>query len=230
MIIDLHVHTVRGSHCSVLSPSDLVKYASGLGLDGVCITEHNTMWDIGEMKELACEHGFRLFQGIEVNTDMGHVLAFGLPGYISGISKAETLRRVVDEHGGAMVLAHPFRSDISSYYSFSYYRTNPSLTLEEACDRPIFQLVDAMEVANGGATKDEFDFTLEACRRMGIRGTGGSDAHSAYGVGCCFTMFEGDICSEEDLIRELKAGRVRAVDRRKQMSKLLEEVERNSTI
>lgn len=230
MIIDLHVHTITGSQCSVLSPSDLVKYGSGLKVDGICITDHNTVWDIDSLKKVALENGFRLFRGIEVNTDMGHVLAFGLPGYISGISKAETLRRVLDEHGGAMVIAHPFRGDISAYYSFSSYNTTPTLTLEEASRRPIFQLVDAMEVANGGATQDELNFSLRASERMGIKGTGGSDAHSAYGVGCCVTRFEKEIFTEENLVRELKAGRFSAVDRRERMPQLLEELEQKFTL
>ncbi len=225
MIVDLHVHTANGSHCSVLSLSDLIKYGSGLKVEGVCITDHNTMWDISSLREKALENGFRLFQGMEVNTDLGHILVFGLPRYISGISKAETLRRVVDEHGGAMIIAHPFREDISSYYSFSYYNSAPDLTVDDVLSRPIFGLVDAMEVANGGSTKDEFDFTRRASERLGVNGTGGSDAHSPYGVGSCFTQFENEIYTEEDLVREIKKGRFKAVDRRDQMPQLIEEIE-----
>ena len=226
MLIDLHVHTINGSHCSVLDPSVLLKYARGVKVDGVCITEHNTTWDLSGLKEAALEQGLRLFQGIEVNTDMGHVLAFGLPCYISGISKAETLRRVLDEHGGAMIIAHPFRGDISSFYGYSYYNTTPVLDMEEICSRPIFDLVDAMEVANGGATRDELNFSERACEKLKISGTGGSDAHSAYGVGCCVTEFHEEVNSEKDLISELKAGRFKALDRHKQMPELLDDMER----
>ncbi len=227
MIIDLHVHTANGSHCSVLSPTDLVKYGSGLKVDGICITDHNTMWNIDSLRlrEVAIENGFHLFQGMEVNTDMGHVLVFGLPGYVSGISKAETLRRVVDEHDGAMIIAHPFREDISSYYSFSYYNSSPKLTVDDVLNRPIFKLAHAMETANGGSTRDEQDFTVKASEKLGVNGTGGSDAHSPYGVGSCYTEFEGDIETEEDLVREIKAGRFKAVDRRDKMSQLLEELD-----
>lgn len=227
MIIDLHVHTINGSHCSVLNPSDLVRYACGLKLDGICITEHNTTWDISRLRETAEEQGLRLFQGIEVNTDEGHVLAFGLPGYISGISSAETLRRVLDEHGGAMIIAHPFREDISTYYSFSSYQTPRTMDMEEVSRRPIFQLVDAMEVANGGATQKEMDFSIKASEAMGVRGTGGSDAHSPYGVGCCATLFEREISNVEGLVEELKSGHFRAIDRRNKMSHLLEDMEQN---
>ena len=230
MIIDLHVHTINGSHCSVLSPSDLVKYASGLKVDGICITDHNTMWDIKPLKKVALDNGFRLFHGMEVNTDMGHILVFGLPGYVSGISKAETLRRVLDEEGGAMVIAHPFREDISSYYSFSYYNATPKLSVEDILSRPIFGLVDALEVANGGSTRDELDFSIKACEKLGIRGTGGSDAHSPYGVGCCITIFENEIYTEEDLVREIRAGGFKAVDRRHEMPQLIEELERKFSL
>jgi len=40
VIVDLHTHTRFGSNCSYLDPGELVWRAKEVGIDGVCITEH----------------------------------------------------------------------------------------------------------------------------------------------------------------------------------------------
>lgn len=199
MILDLHVHTTRGGFDSSLSPEALVQEVRRLGLDGVCLTEHNSGWDGWQLASLA--QGLALLRGMEVETDLGHIVAFGLDGYVSGIHRARELRRVVDKAGGFMVAAHPFRR------YFDGLRNSEPLTVEEAARLPLFQLVDEIEVGNGASSERENYFALQVARRLGRRGTAGSDAHSIQGLGCFTTVFEREIRTEQDLIRELKAGR-----------------------
>ncbi|MDP2936075.1 MAG: PHP-associated domain-containing protein, partial [Dehalococcoidia bacterium] len=90
----------------------------------------------------------------------------------------------------------------------------PSITIEEACRMPIFQLVQGMEVCNGATHQRANDYAREVCVTLGMNGTGGSDAHSTVGVGSCATLFENPISCQEDLVRELKARRFRAVVRK----------------
>jgi len=52
---ELHCHTTRYSECSVMSPSALVRQARKIGLDGVCITEHDVAWSDDELAELRRE-------------------------------------------------------------------------------------------------------------------------------------------------------------------------------
>ena len=78
---------------------------------------------------------------------------------------------------------------------------------EEAARLPVFQLVDAVEVANGGNTARENLFALRVARVLGKPGTGGSDAHSSQGVGIFTTVFERTLQSQEQMIEELRAGR-----------------------
>ena len=109
MILDLHIHTSWNSADSNLSPIELIREAKRLGLDGVVVTEHDRGWDRFRARELAAEYDFLFLRGMEVSTDLGHILVCGLEEYVSGIQRAEKLRQVVDEVGGIMIAAHPFR-------------------------------------------------------------------------------------------------------------------------
>ncbi len=44
MLIDIHIHTTRYSECSSLHPVDMAVAAKEAGLDGICLTEHQTVW------------------------------------------------------------------------------------------------------------------------------------------------------------------------------------------
>ncbi len=46
--------------------------------------------------------------------------------------------------------------------------------------------------------------------KLGLPGTGGSDAHQVHAIGSCVTIFENEVRSEEDFIREIRAGRIQA--------------------
>ena len=45
MIIDLHIHTYPASPCSSASADQLIKEAKRIGLDGICLTDNNYLWD-----------------------------------------------------------------------------------------------------------------------------------------------------------------------------------------
>ena len=47
--------------------------------------------------------------------------------------------------------------------------------------------------------------------RCGYLGTGGSDAHLVSAIGSCMTRFEAPVTNEQDLVRELRTGKFRAV-------------------
>lgn len=213
-VIDLHVHTTKGSSDSSLSPEEMVLEAKRLGLPGLCITEHNAPWDRHEFTAFARKHDLLLVRGVEVDTDAGHVLVFGLDNYVSGISQIRELRRVVEEIEGFMVIAHPFRGiyDPRPNANPMLYRDGSDLPSDpkEGADHPVFSLVDALEVANGGTVDGENTFAWQVAQHLGMKGTGGSDAHSVHGLGRCTTVFEDNIRSEEEFIQALRMGRYHA--------------------
>lgn len=209
MILDLHIHTSWNSADSNLSPLDLIQEARRLGLDGVVVTEHDRGWDRFQARELAAEHDFLFLRGMEVSTDLGHILVYGLEEYVSGIQRAEKLRQVVLEMGGAMSVAHPFRRAFT--HDFRNGKEPTPLTLVEAAQRPVFELVDAVEVCNGGSIDRENKFAMQVCDYLGFTPTGGSDAHSELGIGCYATAFDEVIRSEADVIAALTQGRCHPV-------------------
>ena len=110
MIFDLHIHTVKGSSDSSLTTDILLEKAIDIGLSGVCLTEHSSITNISDVINKFEKSGITLLRGLEVSTDMGHILVFGLYSYVSGMHKIETLRKIVDSAGGVMISAHPFRN------------------------------------------------------------------------------------------------------------------------
>ena len=109
MIIDLHVHTNRLSVDSVLDPEEAIQQAKQRGLDGFCITEHNKLWQPEEIKRLRDKWNFLVLSGVEMDTVEGHILVFGLHEEIETFLRASELRQQVDEVGGVMIVAHPFK-------------------------------------------------------------------------------------------------------------------------
>lgn len=205
MIIDLHVHTTRGASDSSLTPQELVAEAKRVGLDAVCLTEHGRLWQSSEFDEFARQHNLHIFRGMEIETELGHIVVFGLNGYVSGIHQAQELKRVAEAAGAFLIAVHPFRHLFDRVSANrDYLRT---LSLEAACQIPLFEMVHEIEVTNGGCTDAENFFALQVAKRLGLRGTGGSDAHSIHGLGCCTTIFEAEIRNEAELLHELKAGR-----------------------
>ena len=207
MIIDLHTHTKPHSDDSFLKPDELIQQAKQAGIDAICLTEHDYFWGKDDIARLSQEHDFLVLAGAEINTEDGHILVFGVEKYSFGMHRTEDLRHIVDEAGGVMILAHPFRR---------YFYANDDLqtAVEKCWQRPSFRLMDSIEVLNGRGKGRQNEFSEELCRQLNLKGTGGSDAHSLSDIPSCATLFERKISNVEELIAELKTGRFRAIDLR----------------
>lgn len=206
MLIDLHTHTEPLSHDSLLSPDQLIELAKAAGLDGVCLTEHDFFWEPDKARELRRKHGFLVIPGIEVNTEDGHILVFGLTKYVYGMHRMRELGALVDEAGGAMVAAHPYRRQLPFELR---HEGDWSDALERAALNPAYPLVHGLESFNGRGSPRENAFARELAERLRLPQAAGSDAHAAADVGRCATEFEREISGLDDLIQELRAGRFR---------------------
>jgi predicted metal-dependent phosphoesterase TrpH len=207
-IVDMHLHTTNGASDSQLSPDDLAAVAARIGLTGVNVSEHDRVWDRYVLDAYREKHApFFVNAGMEVSTDLGHVIAVGLPQYVGGIRHAEELRRALDAVGGYMIVAHPFRHWFDPVTFRRLGQEPPEMTPEAMAKLPIFSLVDAIEVLNGANTLRENRFALQVAEYLGKPGTGGSDAHSTSGIGIYTTVFERELQSSADLLEELHAGR-----------------------
>ncbi|HUF52584.1 MAG TPA: PHP-associated domain-containing protein [Dehalococcoidia bacterium] len=213
-IIDMHIHTVVGSMDSDISPKRLGQQAKDMGLNGVAITEHLHMWRPEEIAHFKEEHGLFAFNAREWTTDMGHIGVFGLPPDVKGIRYVSDLRAAVQDYNGFMVMNHPFRYFPGpSSLLFGDRREAQLLDIEELSDHPVFSMVDAVEVLNGGCIERENKLALDVAAHLGLPLVGGSDAHMPLEVGRYATQFEADITSEEEMLEEMRAGRFQAVRR-----------------
>ncbi len=186
--IDLHVHT-RFSLDSSIAIRDLVFYSRLRGLDGVAVTDHDSLFRCPEpevVKDLL------IIPGAEITTDQGHVLALNPNTLVaSGLSLAETVDAIHDADGLA-VLAHP------------------TAFFKGIKERQLEQKWDAIEVINASAIP--FSFAVRKNRRLatrlGLPQTGGSDAHYAPEIGTAYTCIDGatDVCG---VVEALRKGAVR---------------------
>ena len=210
MILDLHIHTSWNSADSNLSPIELIREAKRLGLDGVVVTEHDRGWDRFRARELAAEHDFLFLRGMEVSTDLGHILVCGLEEYVSGIQRAEKLRQVVDEVGGIMIAAHPFRRAFTPDFRHGKEPT-PLHAGRGGTGDPSLRSSMAWKSATGAVSTGKTSCAMQVCDYLGLTPTGGSDAHSELGIGCYATQFDDPIRTEADVIAALKQRRCRAM-------------------
>lgn len=198
MLIDLHCHTQPLSACSSLSPVELARLARAAGLDALCLTEHDRLRSAGELRALSEESGVLLLRGMEVTTELGHVLVFGLEAVPPGHFLAATLRRHVEEAGGLMVLAHPLR---------------PGQPAVDA--RTLAELFDAVEGVNGSDSAAQNAAAARLGTTLALPPIGGSDCHSPREVGTAATRLAHAVTNEAKLIEELRRGRHQAVDLRR---------------
>ena len=205
MKIDLHIHTAPRSACSYIDPLALVEEARRLKLDGICLTEHQVVWNSAEVDQLAADAGIRIFRGNEFTTNQGDILVFGFYEDIKELLIIQELRDKVAAAGGYMIAAHPFRG----FKTFGIGQLQ--MTVEQACKRKVLEFVDAVEIGNGKLSPDENEMAGKVAEKLGLPGTGGSDAHRVDEIATWVTDFEKDIENENELLQELHAGNFRAV-------------------
>lgn len=208
MLIDLHCHTTR-SIDSRLSPEAAIGAAKGEGLDAICFTEHDHLWPRGELRELSAEYDFPLFRGVEVSTEIGHVLAFGLTEFDLALRRFDALVEAARRDDAVLVLAHPYRR----FFRFELPTQIDGDDLAEALKRRGLANVHAVEAGNGATRELENRLAEMVADRLSLPTTAGSDAHSVETLGRFFTMFDDDIRSERDLVTAIVDHRVSAAQR-----------------
>lgn len=210
-VIDMHMHTVLGAYDSSLQPEELGAEAVRVGLSGVHITEHDRLWDRHTLARYRdAQAPLLVVNGMEVSTDMGHVIAVGLTEYVPRMRHLAELRRLMDEIGGYIIAAHPFRHYFEAAHFMRQGKQPPDLTPEALARLPVFQLVDAIEALNGLNTPQENVMALRVAKLLGKPVTGGSDCHSRQGIGYYCTLFEDEIETPQQLLAALRAGRFHA--------------------
>jgi predicted metal-dependent phosphoesterase TrpH len=205
MLIDLHVHSNHTRGCTA-AVRDVVRRAREVGLDGVAITDLNTLEGLAEVREAAKAEGFLALCGVEIATDRGHYLCFfpdparvPAPAQMFGSATPWPVRDVlakVRELGGAAIAAHPYDKSIE----------RPSGDVIFTLDG--LAAVEGLNAARKSATND---LAMEAADHMNLPCTGASGAHELSAIGKAATLFREPVASEADLVAQLRAGTVFAV-------------------
>lgn len=207
MLIDLHAHTTPRSNCSRATLEELVADARARGLDALCITEHDVRWPDDELADASRLLDFRLIPGVELTTDVGHVLVFGplrkplWMGY-----RLEELVDECEESDTALVLPHPLRR-YAGERAVKGGRIPP--TAEEIVALPQWEVVHAIEAASTQTTVLEHTLTAAALTVAPRPAVGASDAHAPGRVGTYATELDRTVHTAEDLAAEIRAGHVR---------------------
>ena len=212
MLIDLHTHSYPHSDDSFMSVDELIEGSKSLGLDGICLTDHDTFWTDEEIRDLSSKHDFLVIPGCEINTEAGHVLVFGLNRYEFGMHKPEYLQASVDRAQGVMIAAHPYRRRFLEEPA-----ERPGVReemLERASGDEFFRMCQGIEALNGRGLAVQNKFSLELGGRLRTNMTAGSDAHKVEQIGTVATEFQRQVACLDDLIRELREGRYQPVDLR----------------
>ena len=194
MRIDLHSHTAVFSTDSNLLPHDLIAASAERGLDGVVLTEHDVVWPAERVRALNESSEILVLSGVEVTTELGHVLVYGLDALVPRITEARRLRALCDEQGALMYLAHPAR--------------DPGLRVPPEAFRELF---DGVEGLNGCDGPLQNQSASSRGRNLPLPPVGGSDCHALHEVGTAATEFEGAIGTMEELVAALRAGEYRPV-------------------
>jgi predicted metal-dependent phosphoesterase TrpH len=197
MIVDMHIHTMISSTCSMIDPDELVLKALDLGLDAICVTEHDTHEGGRVVKDIGRKQGLRVFTGMEVMSREGHLLVYGYGQDIKGVPAAADVVRAVTEAGGLVAPAHPWRRP------FGWYSGALDRPLEETEFARMFKVI---EMYNGMSSAAENQKGRAFCEATGNFGIGGSDAHNLLDVGAVVTEFADTISDETELVAALLTG------------------------
>lgn len=196
-VFDLHVHTVYSGD-SVCKVEDAIAAAKQKGLDGIAITDHNTVAGQEEAYDLVKDEDFLIIPGIEISSKHGHILGLGIEEEIPLYLPAADTVSKIREHGGIAVAAHPF-------------------SLSSKPFSPLHADFDAIEVLNSRRYIGN-NFAKKFASDRGIPRTGGSDAHICEEVG--FAGIEVDVSLEvEEVLKEIKHGKASVFGRTLPLSK-----------
>ena len=107
MKVDLHLHDSKYSSDSHVSIAEIVEEARRKGLDGIALTNHESVEVKEEIEELVKKYNFPIFPGVEYLTKDGDIVAFGIDKLPEEQMTAQEFIDYVNKQGGTCTAAHP---------------------------------------------------------------------------------------------------------------------------
>jgi predicted metal-dependent phosphoesterase TrpH len=189
---DFHLHTIYSAD-SVIQPKTLVDMLAAHSFIKVAaVTDHDSVRGCKATVELASAYpDILIIPGVEISTTEGDIVVLGtyeLP------PKPWTPEVVVDfarSVGGVSIVAHPFRM-----YGMGERARNYK--------------VDAIEIQNGGSSKQANDQAKEFAKSLRLPGTAGSDAHQVSELFSVCNKVETTL-DVDSVLKAIKLGAVSAL-------------------
>jgi predicted metal-dependent phosphoesterase TrpH len=169
MKLDLHIHSTYSTD-SLATPESIIKVARKRGLDGIAVTDHDTIKGGVETKKVCYGSDFLVIVGAEIFTEKGDILGLFLEKEI----QAKTCEEVIEEihsQGGIAILPHPFKL--------------------HKLDEKLLSEIDAIEIFNSRTSSDDNTKALMLAKQYGKPMVAGSDAHFCMEIGRAMTIIEG---------------------------------------
>lgn len=185
LFFDFHIHS-KYSYDSLSSPKKIYKMALKKGLDGIAITDHNTIR--GGLEASKLDGSLYVVIGSEIKTEKGDIIGLFLNDEI----KSRDFSGVVEEikgQDGLIVLPHPFKKD-------------------GRVSRDLLDKVDLIETFNGKLSPKQNVKAQELAEKENKPVIGGSDAHLAGSIGTVKTVlnFSDPIKDFEEIKKLLLTG------------------------
>jgi hypothetical protein len=190
MIIDTHIHENKYSSDSFIDFKKAIDMAKLIGLDGICITNHDNNDLRMELGDYVKINGVLVIVGAEVLTHQGDILVFGLKDIPNEKMHAEELLRLVKKHKGVAIAAHPFRNNNRGLENHLHEVAN---------------LLDGVESFNGSTYSYHNLYAYATATQLGLPSLGASDAHVMDRIGKYATKFYDTIRDDIDFIEAIKS-------------------------
>lgn len=167
MKYDLHIHSKYSSD-GVLSPEKIIKTAIKKGLDGVAITDHNTIKGGLKAKEYNTKN-FKVIVGSEIMTNRGEIIGLFLEEEIEKRRNFRDIIADIKDQDGIAIVPHPF--DELRHGSFQPTEDD-------------VKFIDCVEGFNSRCIFKKYnDRASEFGKRHNLVITAGSDTHFANEIG-----------------------------------------------
>lgn len=190
--IDLQTHTDHSPECGWMTPETLVRRAEQIGLDGVAITDHNTMEGIKPARQ-AVTSDLIVIPAEEVDTPEGQIIGLFLSDTIEPWQSPKAVINQINQQGGIAVAPHPFdglREGLT--------------TIDEHVEA-----LDAIETLNSRCLLRQYNQRAKAfAAEHNLPSTGGSDAHFASELGTAFTQIRTSGDTLDEVKQALLAGKM----------------------
>jgi len=184
--LDLHIHS-QYSEDAFGTPKDIIKSLQKKGINGMCITDHNSIKGGFEALKI-CPKDFVVIPGAEISTLDGHVLGLNIKENVPPKKSLESTIENIIEQNGIPIIPHVYRnmSGIKNKKLISIKKSIKAIEVFNSCSQPKTNLKMA-----------------KIAKKYTFGGTGGSDTHDPKYAGLGYTIFNINDIDIDEILSEI---------------------------